>query len=66
MKNSRTEGTHGQGSGAHGRAWKAESCREEEKWRERKGKFDCVLDRLSFVLDTVITTKARLRALKIT
>jgi len=40
--------------------------REKEKGRERKGKLGCVLDRLSFELDTVITTKTRLRALKLT
>ena len=43
-----------------------EAAVRKKKGRERKGKKVCVLDRLSFVLDTGITTKARLRALKIT
>ena len=34
--------------------------------REMEGKGGVCLDRLSFVLDTIITTKVRLRALKIT
>ena len=38
----------------------------EENGEERKGKWGFVLDRLSFELDTVITTNSRLRALKLT